>query len=284
VFGSAAGCARLLGLTETQTAAALGIAASQSAGLVENLATAAKNVGMGNAARNGILAALLAREGYDAAPAALEGRLGWARATGNAPDEGAMLGGLGTRWEFAANTYKPYPSGIVFHAVIEACLELRRRLQPDPDAIAAVTVRGSQLLLDRGDRPTLSARDARVSIAHNAAVALVRGSAGVADFDSAAVADGAVARVREVVEAELDASLPQGAADVTLRLHDGRTAAARVDVATGGPGRPMTDASLEAKFRANDPSDAAERRMALVWALEGAPDVRALMAAMAGLP
>ena len=98
VFGSAAACARLLSLTEAQTVAALGIAASQSAGLVENLATAAKNVGMGNAARNGLLAALLARAGYDAAPTALEGRLGWAQATGDAPNLGAMLGDLGTRW------------------------------------------------------------------------------------------------------------------------------------------------------------------------------------------
>jgi 2-methylcitrate dehydratase PrpD len=236
---------------------------------------------MGNAARNGLLAALLAREGYDAAPAALEGRLGWARATGDVPDGGAMLGDLGRRWEFATNTYKPYPSGIVFHAVIEACLRLRERLLPDPGAIEAVTVRGSQLLLDRGDRPTLSARDARVSIAHNAAAALVRGSAGVADFAQGAVADPAVARVRAVVKPELDASLPQGAASITLRLHDGRTAEIRVDEAAGGPNRPMTDAALEAKFCANDPSDAAERRMALVWALEEAPDVQALMAAMA---
>ena len=170
----------------------------------------------------------------------------------------------------------------MFHAVVEACLELRKRLRPEPGAIAAVTVRGSQLLLDRGDRPTLSARDARVSIAHNAAVALVRGSAGVTDFDAGAVADTAVAQVRGVVAAGLDANLPQGAASVTLHLADGRTAAARVDEATGGPSRPMTDAALEAKFRANDPSPAADRRMALAWGLEDAPDVRALMAAMAG--
>lgn len=65
------------------------------------------------AARHGLLAALFAQAGYDAAPDALEGRLGWARATGDVPDLEAMLGELDTRWEFATNTYKPYPSGIV---------------------------------------------------------------------------------------------------------------------------------------------------------------------------
>ncbi len=281
VFGSAAACARLLGLTGAQTAAALGIAASQSAGLVENLATSAKNVGMGNAARNGLLAALLAREGYEGAPGAIEGRLGWARAMGDAPDLAAMLGGLGRRWEFAANTYKPYPSGIVFHAVIEACLLLRERLGLRDGQVAAVEVRGNQLLLDRGDRPTLSARDARVSIAHNAAVTLVRGSAGVADFGAEAVADPAVARLRELVTAGLDASLPPAAASVTVRLLDGRSASLRVDAALGSQARPLSDAALDAKFRASAPGPEADGRIAAIRGIDAAASVRPLMAAMA---
>ena len=61
VFGSAVASAKLLGLNAEQTWHALGIAASQSAGLVENLPSAAKNVSVGNAARNGLFAALLAQ-------------------------------------------------------------------------------------------------------------------------------------------------------------------------------------------------------------------------------
>ncbi len=281
VFGSAAACARLLGLTAEQTAAALGIAASQSAGLVENLATSAKNVGMGNAARHGLLAALLAREGYAGAPLAIEGPLGWARAMGDVADLDAMLGDLGRRWEVAANTYKPYPAGIVFHPVIDACLALRETLGLEGGEVAAVTVHGDQLLLDRGDRPTLSARDARVSIAHAAAVALVRGRAGVAEFEAAAVADPAVARVRGVVTAGLDAALPPAAARVHVRTTDGREAGLRVDAALGSPSRPLPDAALEAKFRANAPGPRAEARIAAAWGIDAGPGVRALMALMA---
>ena len=86
VFGAAVAAAKLLGLDATQTWHALGIAASQSAGMVENLPSAAKNVSVGNAARNGLFAALLAEQGYTAAPAAIEGALGWARAMGDEPD------------------------------------------------------------------------------------------------------------------------------------------------------------------------------------------------------
>ncbi len=85
VFGSAAASAKLLDLDAAQTSNALGIAASQSAGIVENLPSAAKNVSVGNAARNGLFAALLAEQGYTAAPAAIEGALGWARAMGDDP-------------------------------------------------------------------------------------------------------------------------------------------------------------------------------------------------------
>ncbi len=188
VFGAAAGCAKLIGLTATQTMHALGIAASQASGLVENLPTAAKNVAVGNAARNGMLAALFAEAGYEAAPAAIEGPLGWARATGDVPDLAAMNGGLGSRWEAARNTYKPYPAGIVFHAVIEAGVALRRELGDRVAMIDGVTVAGDALLLARGDRVVRNERDARVSIHHAAAIALTLGRAGVAEFERGSVA------------------------------------------------------------------------------------------------
>ena len=133
-------------MSEEQTAHALGIAASCSAGLVENLPSATRNVGAGNAAPNGMLAAFFARAGCDAAPRAIEGALGWARAMGNAPDMAALTFGLGDSWQIAQNTCKPYPSGIVFHAVIDACLSLRARLPNGAAYVAEALVEGSTLL------------------------------------------------------------------------------------------------------------------------------------------
>ncbi|MDQ1081852.1 MmgE/PrpD family protein [Pseudoroseomonas cervicalis] len=279
VFGAAAGAAWLLGLDAAGCAAALGIAASQSAGLVENLPTAAKNVGMGNAARNGLLAALFAEAGYSAAPTALEGPLGWARAMGDAPDTARITAGLGRHWEFARITYKPYPAGIVFHAVIDAALALREHVAPD--AIADIIIAGDQLLLDRGDRPLRNARDARVSIHHAAAIGLLRGSAGVADFSEEAVADPALAALRGKVRAELDASLPRGAARVTLRLKNGTQCEAIVQNPRGSETRPMSDVELEGKYRANAPGPQAAAQIARLWALEEARDIGALMRAFA---
>lgn len=283
-FGAAAGCAKLLGLSAEQSWHALGIAASQAAGLVENLPTAAKNVGVGNAARHGILAALLAQKGYKAAPAAIEGPLGFARATGDAPKLEAVTDGLGAHWEIARNTFKPYPAGIVFHAVIEACLALRDLVGP-PERIASVTVGGDALLLARGDRAVANERDARVSIHHSAALGFVRGRAGVADFEMPAVLDPALAAFRAKVSAALDQSLPRGATTVTVRLQDGQILQRQVISPRGSLEHPMSDAELEAKFRDNAAiagfADRADAAIAAAWALDEAPDVSRVMTALA---
>jgi 2-methylcitrate dehydratase PrpD len=284
VFGSAVATAKLLGLDAEQTAHALGIAASQSAGSVESLTNGAKNVSVGNAARNGIFAALLAEQGYNAAAASIEGPLGWARSMGDAPKLAAMINGLGNHWEFAANTYKPYPCGIVLHAVLDACLSLRAD-GVAAGRIAAVIVQGNQLLLDRGDRVVADERDARVSIHHCVAVAFLHGHAGLAAFGPGMVFDAEVVGFRDRVRAECAADLPTGAARVVVTCHDGQRAERLVMHAHGSASDPMTDAELEAKMRglASDAgaSHALDRIVADHWHFDDLPDVASFMRLLA---
>ncbi|WP_315831546.1 MmgE/PrpD family protein [Bradyrhizobium prioriisuperbiae] len=272
VFGAAAAAVKLLDIDDERTANALGIAASLSAGLVENLPTAAKNAGVGNAARSGLLAALLAGNGQRAAATALEGPLGWARATGDEPDVTALTGDLGRRWEFARNTFKPYPAGIVMHAVIDACLALRSEHALDPGRIASVTVTGDALLLARGDRVVTNDRDARVSIHHCAAVALLHGEADVREFSETIVFDPVVVALRGKVRAELDPSMPVGAACVAIKLTSGRSVTHTVLNARGSLEQPLSDADIEAKLRkhasAGAPGCDADRIIEAVWTLD----------------
>jgi 2-methylcitrate dehydratase PrpD len=280
VFGAAAASARLLGLNAAETSHALGIAASQSSGLVENLPSAAKNVGVGNAARNGVFAALLAEAGYTAAPAAIEGPLGWARAMGDAPVVSEITDDLGTRWEVAHNTYKPYPCGIVMHAVVDACLDLRREHGLTADAIAEVIVWGDQLLLDRGDRVVANERDARVSIHHCAAVALLFGAVGLKEFSDAAVHDPAVVALRSLTKARLNAASPKGAATVTVRTTDVRRLEATMLHPRGSAVHPLTNQEIEDKVRDlalyggfRGPVDPI---IAMLWGLETLPSIEPL--------
>lgn len=280
VFGAAAAAARLLKLDAAQCAHALGIAASQSGSLVENLATSGKNVGVGNAARNGLLSAFFAEQGYKAAPLAIEGPLGWARAMGDVPQLDEIYDGLGERWEFLENTYKPYCGGIVFHSEIDACLELRNKGVRAAD-IASIDVYGNALFLARGDRAVTNERDARVSIAHSAAVALLYGAAGLHEFSPEVVMLPEVKALRARVAAVLDDRMPTGASRVSVTTTDGRTLEATVVHARGSIEKPLTDADIEAKARALAAGKSCdiEKLIAANWSLDKAPGVAELMRA-----
>ncbi|KRR03108.1 MmgE/PrpD family protein [Bradyrhizobium valentinum] len=281
VFGAAAASGKLLGLSADQISNALGIAASQSAGIVENLSSAAKNVSVGNAARNGLFAALLAAEGYSASPFAIEGSLGWARAMGDEPDLARLTGGLGKTWEIAKNTYKPYPAGIVFHAVIDACFRLRERLGSHIEDIASITVQGSALLLARGDRPVRNERDARVSIHHCAACALLLGAAGITEFSAAMVFRPDLVSWRQKVRAELDGSLPDGAARVVIQLTSGEALSEIVMAAKGSLADPLSDRAIEAKLRdcarLGESDWDIDRIIDGVWRIDTLDDISGLM-------
>ena len=283
VYGAAVAAGYLLGLSPEKLAHALGIAASQSAGIVENLPTEAKNVGMGNAARGGLVAALFAEGGYDSAPRAIDGPLGWARAAGDEPNLDELLGDLGTRWELLKNTYKPYPAGIVMHSIIDACLDLRARHTIEAASIASVTVSGDALLLARGDREVRNERDARVSIHHSVAAPFLWGAFGVRELDRERVLSTEAMALRAKVKAERDDKIPQGGAKVVVRLADGTTQETTVLHARGSIQKPMTDGEIEDKVRslvalAGTNLDA-EKIVAGVWGLDVAPGVMALMAA-----
>jgi 2-methylcitrate dehydratase PrpD len=279
VFGAAAASAKLLGLDATRTWHALGIAASQSAGIIENLPSAAKNVSVGNAARNGLFAALLAEQGCTAAPAAIEGALGWARAMGDEAAVPEITGDLGDRWELLSNTYKPYPCGIVMHSVVDACLALRRQVAPNE--IAEIIISGDQLLLDRGDRPVANERDARVSIHHCAAVALLFGAAGLKEFSEEIVHAPAVVALRARTKARLDTTSPRGAATASIRTHDGRRLEATVLYAKGSMEQPLSDQEIEAKVRELAPFVGIDALVASVWQLDTLADIGPLLSASA---
>ena len=281
VFGAAAASARLIGLDAAATAHAIGIAASQSAGIAENLATAAKNASVGNCARNGLLATLLAELGCAAATRAIEGPQGWAHATGDELRRDALLSDLGESWEITKNAYKPYPCGIVLHAVLDACFELRRKYALVAADIAAVTVSGHPLLLARADRKVANERDAKISIQHSVAAVFIFGAAGVREFSDAVVMEDAVVEFRARVHAEIDPVLAVGAARVCVRMTGGKIFNTQVVHARGSLERPMTDAEIESKVRSlaalGFPACDVDRVVDAVWELERMKDVGELV-------
>jgi 2-methylcitrate dehydratase PrpD len=281
VFGAAAGCGKLLGLNAAQLTFALGGAATQAAGLCECLGTPAKSVGVGNAARNGLVAALLAAKNFSGPAEPLGGEQGYYHALNETPDLSRLTGGLGESWEIMKTSYKPYPCGFVMHAVLDCVLDWRRA---HPGAVVTkVAVTGNPLLGLRTDRPHISTSgQSQVSVQHAVAAALVTGKAGVEQFADACVNDPAVAALRGKVEVRRDDNVATVAAAVEITTADGVAHKLSQPAARGSDHNPMTDNDLEAKLRDaaavwNPHHDVAPLTDA-IWRLDKAADVSNLAA------
>ncbi len=282
VFGSAAACARLLGLERTRIAWALGNASAQSSGLVETLGSMAKSIGVGNAASNGLLAALLAAEGFEGPAQPIEGPRGFLHVTGERPDLQSVIEGLGERWEVTCNTYKPYPCGVVLNPVIEACLALHQDAATVASDVARIELTGHSLLRERTDRPApRSGREAQVSAQHAVAVSLILGRAGLDEFSDACVADPPAGGIADRLVFIDDDRFPVESATVTLHLRDGRRLSRHVAAARGSLAAPLDDAALEDKLRSlaawGGSGCAPQPLIDALWALDRRADAGSLM-------
>ena len=197
VFGSAAAAGKLLGLTETQLVWALGIAATQAAGLREMFGSMSKPLHPGMAAKNGLYAALLAARNFTSATEGIEGRRGFASVLATARDYSQITEGLGQSWELLLNTYKPFACGIVIHPVIDGCIQLRNAHKLDPRNIESVEVDVHPLVLElTGKARPQVGLEGKFSVYHSAAVAIIDGAAGEEQYSDARVADATVVAAR----------------------------------------------------------------------------------------
>jgi 2-methylcitrate dehydratase PrpD len=236
IFGATAAAGKILDLSEAQFIAALGVAATQAAGLVEMLGSMARVLNAGFAARNGVASAQLAAHGFQGPARPIEGLRGFLNVFGGNRDVLALSEGLGKRWEMTHVAYKPYPSGVVLHALIDSVLEHREKLRHAEN----IVVHLSPLAVERTDRPEpRNAIEARLSAQHAVAVALLHGRAGLAEFSDAAALDPAIQALRRRVHVVADAKLDKMAAVLVA-------GAATIDAPAS---RPMDDERLEAKFR-----------------------------------
>jgi 2-methylcitrate dehydratase PrpD len=247
VLGSAATAGLLLGLNEQQLIWALGLAASQSVGLRESFGSMNKSFNPGRAAQNGLLAAFLAKEGFTSSDQMLEAKRGWANTVSTKRDYREMTEGLGTRFEMALNTYKPFACGIVIHPVIDGCIQLRGSALPAAE-IAKIEVRVHPLVLElTGKTAPRDGLEGKFSVFHAAAIALIEGRAGPKQFSDAAVQSPATVALRQKVNAIVDPAIKESQADVSLTLRDGTKRHVFITQAVGSVENPMTDRMLTDK-------------------------------------
>ena len=286
VFGAAAAAGKLLELNAEQMTWALGNAANQASGLVETLPDMAKNLAVGNSARAGLLAAFLAQENFTGGERPIEGPFGFAHVMGRSPNLQCLTDRLGVEWELMANAYKPYPTGVVLHPVIDACLQLRAGHGLNAETIESIRVRGNPLLGERADRPApRNGRDASLSVQHCCAIAFVEGAAGLRQFTDATVSNPGVVALRQRVALERDVAVGVEEAHVEVSTRSGSVFSKHVPHLRGSLQCPMSDAELEAKFADQAalaaPDIDTQRAIDLLWQLESLPSMAPLKGVLA---
>ena len=277
VFGAAAACGRMLGLTEEQLVWALGIAATTACGLREMFGSMCKPLHVGWAAKSGLTAALLAQRDFTSSEHGIEGRRAFANVLATERNYAEITDELGGRWELSRNTYKPFACGIVVHPTIDGCIALKQEHRLRTEDIAAIGLGVHPLVLElTGKREPKVGLEGKFSVFHCAAVAIVDGAGGVAQFSDARVRDAEVVALRNRVNAAVDPSLAEDQAVVTIVLRDGRTLTKRVEHAIGSLDHPMTDVDLERKLHGLCDeilgAQRADELVAACWDLDESPN------------
>src|SRR6195256_326524 len=204
--GAAGG--KLLGLDTQRLAYAIGIAATQAAGMQQNRGTMCKSFHAGKAAANGVLAALLAERGFDSSQEIIEGKKGFARIYSDIAAPEQLTAGLDRGWVIETNGHKPYACGVVLHPLIDAVIAIRNRDRIDPAAVTEISLRVHPFVLSITDVVDPSTGlQSKFSTLHSAAVALVDGAAGIAQYSDVKARDPVVAALRGKVKAVGDETL-----------------------------------------------------------------------------
>jgi 2-methylcitrate dehydratase PrpD len=255
-FGAAAGVANLMRLDNEQSAAVLGMAGSQSAGLRENFGTMTKPFHPGRSAESGVLAADLVQRGFSATGRILEAPRGFFHAAAGGYDDGAIRGKLGAPWTFAMPgiSIKPYPSGSLTHPAMSLVSDLIAAHAIRPEHVAKIRVGTNRhmptTLLHHNPTTELQAK---FSMQFSMAILLLRRRAGLEDYTDETVNLPEVRAMMDRVDFHVDpvadaAGFDKMTSIVEIHLTGGEIIRGEADFGKGSPSNPMSWSEVAAKF------------------------------------
>lgn len=256
-LGAAAAAARILRLDAPAAGHCLAIAASEASGLKENFGTMTKPLHAGLAARNGVLAALLAQHGFTASARAIDGPQGFLKAMmSEKGDLDSLIALLSKRWEILETgiTVKLYPSCAATHPALDTVLDLRGEHTLTPEQIESVEVQVDSVTppLLIYDRPQ-TGLEGKFSMPFCVAAALANGRVDLETFETTQVQDRRIRDLLPRISMTVNPSLGKDApaltqAIVQITLRDGRTLVRNANGARGYPDRPASREELDNKF------------------------------------
>ena len=292
-FAAAMITSRLLHLEEENATWALGIAGSQAAGSMEFLAHGAwsKRFHPGWAAHSGIIAALLAQEGFVGPTTIFEGRDGFLHGYSGASDAAKALEGLGEEFYITKVGIKPHACCRYKQGPIDCLLQIAEKNDLQPDQVEKVTVgvlkAGYNIIAspEEQKRSPQTVTHAQFSMPFGAAMALIYRRASLDEYVEANLHLTLVEKLMSVTQSVQDPALEsnfpsQWPAWAEVETSDGRVLKTRIEHPKGDPENPLSWDELKEKFRVLTstviPEETQETIIQRVEALEDLEDVREL--------
>lgn len=284
-FGAAAAVGRLLGFEPDTMTTAFGLAGSQSAGTYAAWGTPTVKFHQCRGALSGLMAALLAQQGFVATHRFLtapDGGLYNSYSNGGRPE--AVTDALGDRWELEQIALRLWPSASAIQGMITALFDLveNHGLRPDRTKTLRVSLGKAAFDLHGGFSRYRGKFEALLSAHYTAAAILHDQALSLAQFEPARYTDPKLQRFAvEQVEVRCDPTLVVSQAVVEADTADGSTLAARCEHPRGAPENPLSWDQLEGKFRAYAstrlPNSRVDEAIGLVARLEKLGSTRRLM-------
>jgi aconitate decarboxylase len=294
VFGthaSAVAAGILLDLDAARFEDALGLAATQSAGLMAaQFEAMCKRMHHGFAARNGLYSALLAAGGYTGIKRVFEREYGGFLSVfgeGHSPDAGKITERLGERWETMRIAMKPYAAMGALHAPLDAIFDIMAKRPLKSHEIERIDIDLSHAAYHHGwwtlERP-LTPIAAQMNVAYAVAAAILDGAAMVQQFAPQRINRDDVWALIPKITAHHDPEFDKAGSAarntrVTVHLKDGTKLQHRVEMART-IGAPLTNDQIVAKYRTLTDGIVASQRQAdivdFVLNLETAKDTSGL--------
>jgi len=248
-FASAAGCARLLGLDEQQTVYALGIAGTQASGLKSAFGTMCKPFHAGKSSQAGMMAAMLAGDGFTSAGDILEGANGFLQVLNGKLNDKA-LDALNGRWgEVEDLAQKYHASCHDTHSPIEGALAIVEKEELNIDDIKSINISVSQLALGvAGKTEPKTALEGKFSISYCVANALLRGNTGPLAFTDEKVSDQKIQDLMRKIFLESNKDFKLLEAIVKIETNAGKVITEAIDVLKDIPDLENKKIKIKDKF------------------------------------
>ncbi|XP_034772971.2 cis-aconitate decarboxylase-like [Acipenser ruthenus] len=288
-LGSAAACSRLLSLDRSQCSNALAIAASLAGAPMANAATQSKPLHIGNAARLGLEAALLASRGLEASTLILDSTPGCAGFSAFYNDylPQALPSPVEQDPRFLLEdqdiAFKRFPAHLGMHWVADAACSARELLVNTVGGFHPSMIQNILLRIPLSkyiNRPfPESEHQARHSFQFNACTALLDGEVSVQSFSPAFLDRPELLSLLSRVQVEHPQDNPANFnkmyAEVLVTLTTGDVLKGRCDTFYGHWRKPLSRDSLLKKFRANAGAVLpGERVEAIIDAVENIEDMQ----------